>query len=71
MHFMTSMQYFPVRTLEPMHSWRSFTNAPETALCSLLKEETYIITWILLEYSKHVMHLPVNNLDSEDIERPD
>ena len=38
MHFMTSMQYFPVRTLEPMHSWRSFTKAPETALCSLLKK---------------------------------
>ena len=38
MHFMTSMQYFPVRTLEPMHSWRSLTKAPETALCSLLKK---------------------------------
>ena len=40
MHFITSMQYFPVRTLEPMHSWRSLTKAPETALCSLLKKET-------------------------------
>ena len=45
MHFMTSMQYFPVRTLEPMHSWRSLTKAPETALCSLLKK-TYFMNQI-------------------------
>ena len=34
MHFMTSMQYFPLSTEDPIHSCSSFTRAEETALWS-------------------------------------